>query len=119
MTEPTPAYGWHTLRSLHSAWIDWMTRAPAEVRDPVLAAFGGLSFPHWLLATQRRRCGSITTRIDADRGCLVGYLVHTSQGDIVIVEMPSRFVGMTDQQVIDANLHAMQVELEELIDEQA
>jgi len=58
-TEPTPAYPWHTLRVLHSAWVDWMTRTPAEVRDPVLACYGGLSFPHWLLATMRHGYGPL------------------------------------------------------------
>jgi len=57
---------------MHSAWVDWLTRAPDEIRDPVLMCFGGLDFAHWLLATMRHGYGHITTRIDAERGCLDG-----------------------------------------------
>ena len=113
--EPTPPYPWHVYRCLHSGWIDWLVACQEDVRDVVVRTFGGADLAHFVLGLMRYRLATVTTRLDPERGWLVGLVLHADTGDVRVLENVARHVGLTDEALLACNRIAMEHALEEVI----
>jgi hypothetical protein len=106
----------YVLRTLHSAWTDWLLEAPPEVADAMADRCCGMGFRRFALALSAERL-TVTQRVTDDDELLIGIAVPTTDGNPwQLFELPPSHTGMTVEFLIALSLHHIDDQLTQMLE---
>lgn len=115
-TEPRYDLPRHTWRALHSAFIDFITRAPEPIQDAFATRLGGdFSYQRFMLAIHHARVLNVSTVID-DATVRIGVSVPVIDGDDwVLTWLPDAEHGASMDWLMTAGALRIDEQLEALL----
>jgi hypothetical protein len=103
------------LRTLHSAWTDWLLEAPPEVADAMADRCCGMNFRRFALALSAERL-TVTQRLTDDDQLLIGIAVPTTDGKPwQLFELPPSHTGMSLEFLMRLSTHHIDEQLSQML----
>ncbi len=107
----------HVWRCLHSGLLDWLIRAPQEIRDSMMIRLDQqIEFPHFLLHVLDDQRLDVFVRVDEADQVQVGICVPVSNGDPwVLFAMSGHHTGLDADWLHDVGAMRLDEELADLL----
>lgn len=107
----------HTWRALHSAFMDWLMKAPAEIAEAMMHRLGNqVSFEHFVMNVYFHQRLDVYVRTDEAERVRIGIRVQVADGDDwLLFDLPESEAGVDQDWLIKAGMLRLDEELQTLL----